>query len=221
MLAGNKTILAELFRDNPLAIARYLTEKLEGNDFETARTHLSLIVRAQNVQMLGRDAGMRRDTLYKTFGGRVDPQLSRILKLFAALNLHLRIVPSVENLPRHQRLPASANANAPVGSLRDNPQLIAGYLTQAFEGNDFEEARSALGQVTQAQNISALARVASIPRRTIYKTFGGKADPKLSRILKLFAALGVQFNVIALPHRQRPPRPKLGRPRKPSQSEAE
>ena len=213
-LANNKAILAELFRDNPTAISGYLTEKFVENSFDAARASLYLVVHAQNVKMLARDAGLRRDTLYRTFGGRIDPQFSRILKLFAALNVHFQVAPSVEGLPRQQGLTWAIDRKAPAEPLGDNPQSIAGYLTQALEENDFEEGRFALGQVVHAQNISSLGRLAGIQRRTLYKTFGGEVDPHLSRILKLFAVLNVRFAVIGLPHKERSPRPKLGRPRK-------
>jgi probable addiction module antidote protein len=221
MLANNKRILAHLFRDDPGAIAPYLTEKLRENDLEAARTALSLTMQAQNVQILGRDAGIRRDTLYKTFGGKVDPQLSRIMKFFGALNLRLQVVPSAgRNDPVLQE--SSPNDNKILArQLRDNPELIAGYLTHAFEANEFEEAVFALREVTHAQNVSSLGRAAGIPRRTFYKTFSGEVDPQLSRILKVFVALNIRFTVVALPHRQRSPRPTLGRPRKRPTSDAE
>ena len=90
MLASNELNLNDLFRDNPVAIAAHLTENFEENDIFKARPALSSVMQAQNVQMLARDAGLRRDTLYKTFGGRIDPQLSRVLKLFRAMDVGAR-----------------------------------------------------------------------------------------------------------------------------------
>jgi probable addiction module antidote protein len=221
MLADNKRILADLFRDNPGAMAAYLTEKLEKSNLDAARTGLSLTMQAQNVQILGRDAGIRRDTLYKSFGGKVDPQLSRILKFFGALNLRLQVVPSVgRNNPWRQEL-APNDKKVLARQLRDNPKLIASYLTHAFDSNDFEEIVFALREVTHAQNISSLGRSAGIPRRTFYKTFGGEVDPQLGRILKVFVALKIRFTVVALSHRERSPRPTLGRPRKRPKLDAE
>ncbi|KJC36698.1 transcriptional regulator [Bradyrhizobium sp. LTSP849] len=204
MLASNKAILAELFRDNPAAIATYLTEKMRKNDFDSARMSLSLVIQAQNVQMLARDAGLRRDTLYKTFGGRTDPQLSRVLRLFDALNVQACVVPA-------------GSSDVQRGSswiTLDAPKTFAKRLTQAFAGNGFDEAVLALREAALSQNVSALARASGIPRRTIYRTFGGTVDPQLSRILKLLAGMQLRFDVVALPHRPRPTRPKLGRPSK-------
>ena len=59
------------YRDNPQAIARYLTEAFETNDLSTIMQCINRVMRAQNVQALAREAGLRRDRLYKTFGGEV------------------------------------------------------------------------------------------------------------------------------------------------------
>jgi probable addiction module antidote protein len=174
MLLDNKKILGDLFRDDPETIADYLTEIFEKNDFDATRRALSLTVQAQNVQILGRDAGILRNTLYRTFGGKVDPHLSRILKLFDALHVHFQVASSVgRNLAPQQGSAAATNKKGSALTLRDDPKLIASYLTQAFEGNDIETALFALREVTRAQNVSALARAAGIPRRTLYKSFGG------------------------------------------------
>jgi probable addiction module antidote protein len=211
-MLADKKILADLFRDNPDAISVYLTEKLEKNDFDATRTALGLIVQAQNVQILARDAGLRRDTLYKTFGGKRDPHLSRVLKVFGALNLHFQVVPSAKgDSPPQQQLSSPRHDRRALAQLfQDDNEAIATHLTDGFAGNDSEQAVKALYKVTLAQNKSALARNAGIPRRTLYN----KADPPLSRILKLFAALSVRFAVVRSPHRDKPARPKLGRPRK-------
>jgi probable addiction module antidote protein len=98
---------------------------------------------------------------------------------------------------------------------RDNPAAIAEYLTEAFEKNDFGGILAALKFVTQAQNVKALAEAAGMRRDGLYKTFGAKKDPQLSRVLGLFEGLNVRIVVKPLPIRARPPRPprpKLGRP---------
>lgn len=204
MVASNKAILAELFRDNPAAIATYLTERMRENDFDAARTALSRVMQAQNVQMLARDAGLRRDALYRTFGGRIDPQLSRILRLFVALNVQARVV----------RADPSEAHSAPSGTAPDASEGFAKRLTQGFASNRFEEAVLALKEAVLSQNVSSLAREAGIERRTMYKTFGGAVDPHLSRILKILAAMQLRLLIVPLPHRSGLPRPKLGRPPK-------
>jgi probable addiction module antidote protein len=97
---------------------------------------------------------------------------------------------------------------------RDRPDMIASYLTNAFAENDLERVIQALNYVLRAQNVQALAREAGLRRDRLYKTFGGKVDPQLGRLLKLFAALNVRIQVMAMPERPVPARPKLGRPPK-------
>ncbi|MCK1341669.1 transcriptional regulator [Bradyrhizobium sp. 38] len=200
MVPDNKALLVSLFRDNPDAIAAYLTDKFAENDLEAATTGLSQVMQAQNVRMLARDAGLRRDRLYSTFGGRIDPQISRILKLYDALNVQAAIAP--------------AGGGMDLALQPDSAEPLTNRLTKAFVGNHAEEAILALKEVVLGQNVSALARASGIQRRTIYKTFGGKVDPHLSRVLALFAALRVRLVVVALPHKPRTSRPKLGRPPK-------
>src|SRR3954462_12872665 len=111
MLASNKAVLAEYFRDNPAAVASYLTEKMKENGLDAARAALSRVMQAQNVQMLAGDAGLRRDTVYRTFGGRIDPQLSRILGLFRALNVQACVVQADSS-----EVQSAAGGTAPDGS---------------------------------------------------------------------------------------------------------
>ena len=97
-------------------------------------------------------------------------------------------------------------------SLRDNPPAIADYLTEIFEKNDFRDILDAFKFVMQEQNVKALAEYTGMRRDGLYKTFDGRKDPRLSRILRLFEGLDVQIVVKPLPVKQRPPRPALGRP---------
>ena len=99
---------------------------------------------------------------------------------------------------------------------KDNPYAIAAYLSDAFEKNDHDVILKAICRVMRAQNVQALAREAGLRRDRLYKTFGGEVDPLLSRLMALFNALGIALTVKALPPREIPSRPKLGRPRKSS-----
>jgi probable addiction module antidote protein len=65
------------FRDNPAAIAEFLTEMFAKNDLPGILDALQLVMRAQNVKALSEATGMRRDGLYKVFGSHGDPRLSR------------------------------------------------------------------------------------------------------------------------------------------------
>ena len=90
---------------------------------------------------------------------------------------------------------------------------IADFLNAAFEKNRLQDVVQALKVVMQSQNVKALSENTGMRRDGLYKTFNGKKDPQLSRILKLFEGLDVRIVVEALPPKAKPPRPKLGRPR--------
>ncbi|EIG55851.1 hypothetical protein [Bradyrhizobium sp. WSM1253] len=193
MLTGDEANIADLVRDNPAAISAYLTEQFAENDLLKAKNALSRVMKAQNVQILARDAGLRRDALYRTFGGRIDPQLSRILRLFSAINVRACVVPV---------------------SGTDSPDGAAARLSEAFACENPADAIRGLSSVVKAQNVTALAHKLGMLRTNVYKTFGGKVDPQLSRVFNLFTALQVRFVIEGMQPKARAPRPKLGRPRK-------
>jgi len=95
---------------------------------------------------------------------------------------------------------------------RDNPTAIAQYLTEIIEKNDLDKLTNAINSVMRAQNVVRLSKSMAIRRRALYSLFGGEVDPRFGRVLSLFAALGVRLVVKPLPAREKPPRPKLGRP---------
>jgi probable addiction module antidote protein len=95
---------------------------------------------------------------------------------------------------------------------RDNPVAISKYLTEIFDKNDLHVLLDALNSVMRAQNVVGLSKSMGVRRRALYKAFGGGVDPRFGMVLSLFAALGVRLLVKPLPLKEKPPRPKLGRP---------
>jgi probable addiction module antidote protein len=96
----------------------------------------------------------------------------------------------------------------------NNPTAIAQYLTEVFEKNDLTGILNAFKFVMHAQNVKALAETTGMRRDGLYKTFNGKKDPQLSRVLGMLEGLDVRIVVKPLPPKKKPPRPKLGRPPK-------
>ena len=82
---------ASIFRDNPAAIAAYLSEAFEKNDIDIILKAIKRVMRAQNVQALARECGLRRDKLYVTFGGETEPYLYRVMALLNALGVGLTV----------------------------------------------------------------------------------------------------------------------------------
>jgi len=83
----------KLFRDNPVAVAAYLSDAFAKNDLTALLEAINLVMRAQNVQAMAREAGLRRDRLYKTFDGETNPMLGRVMALLNALGVHLTVTP--------------------------------------------------------------------------------------------------------------------------------
>ena len=80
-------------RDNPLTISAHLNKAFETDDFAMIFRALNEVMRAQNVSALSRATGLRRDRLYKTFGGDIDPDFSRVLKLLEGFDVQVTIKP--------------------------------------------------------------------------------------------------------------------------------
>ena len=80
-------------RSNPRNIAIYLNKAFETDDFAMICKALREVMRAQNVAALSRATGLRRDRLYKTFGGDIDPDFSRVLKLLEGFDVQVTIKP--------------------------------------------------------------------------------------------------------------------------------
>jgi len=74
-MSVEKELDPEHYRDNPTAIANYLTEVIEKNDLEILVRAIGNVMRAQNVKALSEETGLRRENLYRMFAGRRDPKL--------------------------------------------------------------------------------------------------------------------------------------------------
>jgi len=114
--------------------------------------------------------------------------------------------------PRRRGVSIQSERISDAAVFRDNPVAIADFLTRAFDTNDQQLIVAAFARVIRAHNVLAIAEAAGLRREGLYKTFTNKSDPRIGRILKLFAALDVQVVVKALPRKPKTPRPKRGPP---------
>ena len=108
-------------RDNPAAIAKQLDKAFATDDLKVILQAINSAMRAQNVLALAEATGLRRDRLYKTFGGNVNPQLGRVMELFAGLDVRL----SVKPLPPRKKPPRPKLGRPPTRQSK----------TRAFEQN--------------------------------------------------------------------------------------
>jgi probable addiction module antidote protein len=77
------------FRDNPTAVAAYLSEAFAKNQFTDLVRAIGLMMRAQNVKALSEDTGLRRENLYRMFDGKRDPTLGNTIKVLDSLGVKL------------------------------------------------------------------------------------------------------------------------------------
>ena len=90
------------FRDNPPAIADHLSAALATDDLATILAAIRDVLRAQNVTAFSRATGLRREALYKTFDGEIDPDFGRILKVLEGLGVQLAVKPREVLKPKPQ-----------------------------------------------------------------------------------------------------------------------
>jgi probable addiction module antidote protein len=75
----------------------------------------------------------------------------------------------------------------------DAPEAIAAYLEAAFEDGDPKVIAHALGVVARARGMTAVARDAGVTREALYKALSMEGDPRLSTLLGVMKALGLQL----------------------------
>jgi probable addiction module antidote protein len=86
---------AAKYRDDPGAIAEYLNDALSTEDPFLITRAIGNMVRAQGMTRFSRKAGMRRESLLKTFMGEASPAFDTIIKLLIALDIQLIAKPVV------------------------------------------------------------------------------------------------------------------------------
>jgi len=69
----------------------------------------------------------------------------------------------------------------------------AELLQDAFESGDAAYIRHALNIVARARGMSAVAKEAGVTREALYKALGEDGDPRLSTLLGVTKALGIQL----------------------------
>lgn len=84
--------IAELL-DSEEVMAGYLSEIMASGDSALIMSALGDIARAKGMSSVAKEAGLNRESLYKTFKSGTEPRFGTILKIMAALNLSLSVTP--------------------------------------------------------------------------------------------------------------------------------
>ncbi|MDX3929226.1 MAG: putative addiction module antidote protein [Shinella sp.] len=82
--------------------------------------------------------------------------------------------------------------------LLTSDEAIQEYLEIAFEDGDTKDIAIALGNIAKAKGMTGVAKEAGITREALYKSLSDKGDPKLSTLLGVMKALGLQLTVTSV-----------------------
>ena len=77
------------------------------------------------------------------------------------------------------------------------PEDRVAYIEAALEDGDVSFITHALGDVARAVGMSDVAKEAGITREGLYKALSDKGDPRLSTLLGVMRALGLQLSARA------------------------
>src|SRR4051794_17074119 len=92
-IPGQKRFDPKKYRDNPAAIGQFLNDALGKDDLAEFLKAIGSMMRAQNVLALSEETGLRRESLYRMFGGRRDPTLGNTMKVLASFGVQFAIQP--------------------------------------------------------------------------------------------------------------------------------
>lgn len=77
----------------------------------------------------------------------------------------------------------------------DSPEMIAAYLTEAFDTNDSSFIAMAIGTVAKAKGMTQIAGEVGLSRESLYKSLSGQAKPEFDTVRKVLGAFGVKLVV--------------------------
>jgi probable addiction module antidote protein len=93
------------YRDDPKAIADYLNVALSTEDPFLISRAIGNMVRAQGMTRFSRKAGMRRDSLIRTFTSEASPAFDTVVRLLIALDIQLVAKPAIRVRPEVEAEP--------------------------------------------------------------------------------------------------------------------
>lgn len=72
---------------------------------------------------------------------------------------------------------------------------VIANLEAAFEDGDPAVIQATLGDIARSKGMTAVAQKAGVTREALYKALSPKGDPRLSTLLGVMRALGLQLTV--------------------------
>ncbi|PTW62048.1 putative addiction module antidote protein [Breoghania corrubedonensis] len=77
----------------------------------------------------------------------------------------------------------------------NTPEDIAAYLEAVFEDGDPKLMTAALGDIAKSKGMANVAREAGVTREALYRALSKTGDPRLSTLLGVMKALGLEISV--------------------------
>lgn len=77
----------------------------------------------------------------------------------------------------------------------DNPEVIAAYLSEAFDTQDKAFISEALNTVARSRGMADIAVKVGSSRESLYKSFDGKTEPQFSTVQKVLDAMDLKLEV--------------------------
>ncbi|CAB3781311.1 addiction module antidote protein [Pararobbsia alpina] len=96
---------AAAYLDNEETIAAYISDALESGDSDVLMSAIADVAKARGMARVASDAGVGRESLYKTLAPGSKPKVETLLKLLGALDVQLIVKP---------RAKSAKNAGKPV-----------------------------------------------------------------------------------------------------------
>ena len=81
------------YLDSPKALAAYVTEALETGDPAFVADALGVIARARGMSEIAREAGVSRESLYRSLSADGNPEFGTVMRVAQALGLRLSVTP--------------------------------------------------------------------------------------------------------------------------------
>lgn len=76
------------------ALAGYMSDALETGDPAFIANALGIVARAKGMSHIAEEAGLSRESLYRTLSEKGNPELGTVLKVMQALGLRLSAAPA-------------------------------------------------------------------------------------------------------------------------------
>lgn len=79
------------------AVLAYLQEALDSDDPKMVSHALGVVARAQGMTKIARDAGVSRESLYRTLSDEGNPEFATVMKIVRALGMKLAVARADHN----------------------------------------------------------------------------------------------------------------------------